>query len=103
MFTLPLKPGDAEVPVDLQTLLLQIYNQARYDLAIDYRQEPVPLLQEADRAWADALLKRVGIAVVLMREHDCWSRSPIAVASDSTQILCAIALPKIERPGKPAF
>lgn len=61
VFALPLKPGDAEVPVDLQTLVLQIYNQARYDLAINYRQEPVPLLQEADRAWADALLQALGL------------------------------------------
>jgi hypothetical protein len=56
VFVLPLKPGDAEPSVDLQTLVLQIYNQARYDLAINYRQEPVPLLREADRAWADAVL-----------------------------------------------
>ncbi|WP_243146932.1 DUF4058 family protein [Scytonema sp. UIC 10036] len=33
-FPLPLKPKDAELSVDLQSLLLQIYNQARYDLAI---------------------------------------------------------------------
>jgi hypothetical protein len=46
----------------LQSLLLQIYNQARYDLAIDYHRDPIPPLREADLAWANALLqaKRVG-------------------------------------------
>jgi Protein of unknown function (DUF4058) len=60
-FLLPLKPGDAEVLVDLQSLLWQIYNQARYDLVIDYRQEPIPLLQKTDRDWADALLLAKGL------------------------------------------
>jgi len=60
-WTLPLKPKDAEVLVDLQSLLWQIYNQARYDLVIDYRQEPIPPLQKTDRAWADALLLFKGL------------------------------------------
>ncbi|GAA6614885.1 DUF4058 family protein [Scytonema sp. NUACC26] len=54
-FPLPLKPKEAELSVDLQSLLLQIYNQARYDLAIDYHQDPIPPLQEADRIWANEL------------------------------------------------
>lgn len=57
VFMLPLKPGEAEIAADLQPLLMQVYQQARYDLAIDYHQEPVPPLKEADRVWADALLK----------------------------------------------
>ncbi|KYC39847.1 hypothetical protein WA1_28165 [Scytonema hofmannii PCC 7110] len=56
-FPLPLKPQDIELSVDLQSLLLQIYNQARYDLAIDYHQDPIPSLQEADRTWANTLLQ----------------------------------------------
>jgi Protein of unknown function (DUF4058) len=56
-FPLPLKPEDVELSVDLQSLLLQIYNQARYDLAIDYHRDPIPPLQEADLAWSNALLQ----------------------------------------------
>jgi hypothetical protein len=60
-FLLPLKPKDAELSVDLQSLLLQIYNQARYDLAIDYQQDPIPSYNEADQTWADALLLATGL------------------------------------------
>lgn len=59
-FLLPLKPKDAELSVDLQSLLWQIYNQARYDLAIDYRQDPIPPCTEVDRAWANSLLQARG-------------------------------------------
>lgn len=57
VFMLPLKPGEAAIAVDLQAILMQVYNQARYDLAIDYQQEAVAVLKESDRLWADALLK----------------------------------------------
>lgn len=60
-FPVPLKPTDVEVLVDLQSLLWQIYNQARYDLVIDYRQEPIPPLQKTDRVWANALLQAKGL------------------------------------------
>ncbi|WP_269144861.1 DUF4058 family protein [Nostoc sp. WHI] len=39
----------------------QIYNQARYDLVIDYRQEPIPALHKTDRVWADKLLLFKGL------------------------------------------
>lgn len=60
-FMLPLQPGDTELLVDLQSLLIQVYDQARYDLAIDYTLEPEPLLNPKDRAWADALLQEKGL------------------------------------------
>jgi hypothetical protein len=34
-----------------------VYERARYNLAIDYSQEPVPPLKEEDAAWADTLLR----------------------------------------------
>jgi hypothetical protein len=61
VFLLPLKPAEPEIPVDLQALLIQVYNQARYDLAIDYQQEPVPPLKERDRGWAEAVLQGQGL------------------------------------------
>ncbi len=54
----PLLPGDDDVPLDLAHALRTIYDEARYDLSIDYGQPPVPPLAEDDAAWAQELLKR---------------------------------------------
>jgi Protein of unknown function (DUF4058) len=61
VFALPLKPSDADLAVDLQGLLFEIYNQARFDLAIAYTEEPVPPLKAPAQAWADELLKAKGL------------------------------------------
>ncbi len=53
----PLLEPDADVPLDLQAVLTRVYEQAGYDLRIDYTAEPVPPLSAEDAAWADALLK----------------------------------------------
>lgn len=60
-FPLPLRSGDVEPLVDLQTLLCSLYNRAGYDLALDYTREPVPPLKESDAAWVDALLREQGL------------------------------------------
>lgn len=60
-FPLPLNVGDAEPIVDLQSLLNGVYDRARYHLAIDYSQEPVPPLKEEDANWVDALLREKGL------------------------------------------
>ncbi len=54
----PLLPGDADVPLDLGHALRVIYDEARYDLSIDYRQPPAPPLSEQDMAWAAELLAK---------------------------------------------
>jgi hypothetical protein len=56
-FLLPLKSGDDEPLVDLQSLLAQVYEQAGFDLAIDYSIEPIPPLNSEDKIWANTLLK----------------------------------------------
>ena len=56
-FLLPLKSEDNEPLVDLQNLLAQVYEQAGFDLAIDYSIEPVPPLNSEEKIWADTLLK----------------------------------------------
>ncbi|MBD2210283.1 DUF4058 family protein [Nostoc linckia FACHB-104] len=61
VFSLPLQSEDTEPILDLQSLLNGIYNRARYHLAIDYHQEPVPSLKPEDAAWADTLLRQQGI------------------------------------------
>jgi hypothetical protein len=49
---IPLKSGDAEVSLDLQTLLNGIYDRARYALTIDYTQTPIPPLRQTAQSWA---------------------------------------------------
>lgn len=57
-FLLPLRRGDTEPLVDLQAVIHGIYDRAGFDLAIDYTQEPVPPLVEADAIWANGLLQQ---------------------------------------------
>jgi len=54
-FSLPLHQGDNEPTVDLGHLLHELYSRAGYDLRIDYSQEPVAPLGEADTHWAAEL------------------------------------------------
>ena len=51
-FPLPLLPGDPEPLVDLGAILHDLYDRARYKLVIDYGQPPMPVLGDADAAWA---------------------------------------------------
>ncbi|AFZ24916.1 hypothetical protein Cylst_2719 [Cylindrospermum stagnale PCC 7417] len=60
-FPLPLRSGDSEPVIDLQALLNQVYDIYDYDLVVDYSQEAVPALSEADAVWADALLREKGL------------------------------------------
>ena len=53
----PLLPGDDDVPLDLAHALRTIYDEARYDLSIDYGEPPVPPLSEDDATWARELLE----------------------------------------------
>jgi hypothetical protein len=55
-FTLPLLPGDDEPEVALNHILHALYQRARFDLRLDYTQEPVPPLAEADAVWARELI-----------------------------------------------
>jgi hypothetical protein len=54
--SIPLRPDDADVPLDLQELIDQSYIGGRYD-DIDYRRPPDPPLAAEDAAWAEAVLK----------------------------------------------
>jgi len=60
-FLLPLQSGDTEPLADLQTLLVGVYERARFALTIDYTLEPVPLLRKEDKVWANTLLKERGL------------------------------------------
>ena len=54
--SIPLRPGGPEPTLPLNQLLHALYDRARYDLAIDYSQPPVPPLHDNDMAWARQLL-----------------------------------------------
>ena len=58
---IPLRPEDADVPLDLQAVLTTAYDRAAYDLEIDYRADPVPPLDGAWAEWADRLLRDKGL------------------------------------------
>ena len=53
----PLRHPDPDVPLDVQTALNTIYDEADYALTLDYHQPPPePLLAEDDAAWMATLL-----------------------------------------------
>jgi hypothetical protein len=56
---IPLRETDADVPLDLQALITQVYRHGRYD-DIDYTVPPVPPLDAEDEAWANELLRAAG-------------------------------------------
>lgn len=56
-FSLPLREGDEEPPVDLGALLHDLYDRAGYDLAVDYAADPVPPLEGDAAVWVDKLLR----------------------------------------------
>lgn len=60
-FPLPLQASDMEPIVDLQRLLDEVYDQAGYDLRINYSQPAIPLLPELEAVWADQLLRSQGL------------------------------------------
>jgi hypothetical protein len=61
LVSLPLQPEDTEPVINLQDLLHRLYEQGSYDLALDYRTEPIPPLSTADAAWVDKVLREQGL------------------------------------------
>jgi hypothetical protein len=59
--SIPLRPDDEDVSLDLQEVLSTAYDRAAYDVAIDYRREPVPPLNETQQPWAHTLLQSRGV------------------------------------------
>jgi hypothetical protein len=57
----PLRPQDADVRLDLQPLLDQVYQRGRYDGDIDYTQDPQPPLSKQGAAWVAELLRQKGL------------------------------------------
>lgn len=60
-FPLPLRAGDNEPIIDLQSLINSVYDISGYDLVLDYSKEPILPLSTEDAEWADSLLKHKGL------------------------------------------
>ncbi|MBC7515452.1 MAG: DUF4058 family protein [Alkalinema sp. FL-bin-369] len=48
---IPLERGDMEPLLELQRLLDEVYEQAGFDLTIDYSQVPILGLSKEDQSW----------------------------------------------------
>jgi hypothetical protein len=53
---IPLKSGDPDVVLDLQTVLNTVYDESGYDASVDYEQAVVPALTPADAKWVQETL-----------------------------------------------
>ena len=58
--SVPLLPGWADVPLDLQIVWDDTYRGGRWDRTMNYRHPPEPPLFPEEAAWADALLREKG-------------------------------------------
>jgi hypothetical protein len=54
---IPLRERDEDAHLDLQACIEQVYDRGAYQMAIDYKTQPVPALSEQRDAWADQLLR----------------------------------------------
>jgi len=58
---IPLRPEDADVPLNLQALVEQCYRNGGYEGTLDYAVDPDPPLFGADKEWADKWLREQGL------------------------------------------
>lgn len=58
----PLRDPDPDVPLELGAAIAALYDEAAYDLSVDYTQPPPPpTLSAAESAWLDELLGSAGM------------------------------------------
>ena len=58
---IPLRPGDADVPLDLQALVDQCYRNGAYEGTLNYAVDPDPPLLGAEKDWAEEHLFKMGL------------------------------------------
>ena len=58
---IPLKPGEPDVVLDLQSALNRVYDLGAYAMRIDYGREPEPPLDAETASWASSLLSAAGV------------------------------------------
>jgi len=59
--SIPLRPEDEDIALDLQGVIDTVYDRAGYDLEINYNSDPIPPLEPEWNAWAHRLLKEKGL------------------------------------------
>ncbi len=57
----PLKPEDADAPLDLQEVLNSVYDRAGYEFDLDYRRPPAVRLTREQARWANQVLRSKGL------------------------------------------
>jgi hypothetical protein len=57
---IPLDPGDADIMLDLQSILHRLHEDMGYDRAVDYSQPPGGPMSADDLAWIDERLRAAG-------------------------------------------
>jgi hypothetical protein len=82
----PLREREKEAGIPLGKLLPELYDRARYDLRLDYRQPvPDPALPPEDAAWVEALLQEKGRRPATeVRQEESETDDP-RPATDETQ------------------
>ncbi len=58
---IPLRPNDADVPLDVQVLVDQCYRNGAYEGTLNYAIDPDPPLSGADEDWAAGWLHEKGL------------------------------------------
>jgi hypothetical protein len=58
---IPLRPDDADVPLDLQLLVEQCYRNGGYDGTLNYAADPDPPLTGTEDKWAEERLLEMGL------------------------------------------
>jgi hypothetical protein len=58
---IPLRPNDADVPLDLQSLVEQCYRNGGYEGTLNYAIDPDPPLLGAEEEWAEERLHEMGL------------------------------------------
>jgi hypothetical protein len=66
---IPLRRDDADVPLDLQSLIEQCYRNGGYEGRLNYKVDPDPPLLGADRHWADQWLREKGLKATRRRQR----------------------------------
>jgi hypothetical protein len=71
---IPLRPQDADVPLELQALVDQCYRNGAYEGTLNYAIDPDPPLLSADLQWADKRLRELGLRPKQKRSRGNGSR-----------------------------
>jgi hypothetical protein len=59
--SIPLRPEDADVPLDLQAMIEQCYRKGRYEVALDYQRDPDSPFPGPVAEWIDEFLRGKGV------------------------------------------